>query len=159
MHHGADVGLRPPDELSHANFEMVVRRMADDLAFGTDASLFVGGGLEYAQSRPYEPGDPVRQIDWKITARADRAYLKQYETLKRMSMYLVVDTSASMSVSSSRLTKHDLSIWIASAIGLIGLRRLSPVAVVGGGERETRVEPSLRVTNQAPPSSRVECTR
>ncbi len=135
--------LRPPDELSHADFEFVVRRLADDLAFGTDASLFVGSGLEYAQSRPYEPGDPVRQLDWRISAKAGRAYVKQYETLKRIAMYLIVDTSSSMAVSSTRLTKHDMAIWIAAAVGLVGLRRLSPVGVVGAGERETRLVPSL----------------
>ncbi len=135
--------LRPPDELTHLDFEMVVRRLADDLAFGSDASLFVGSGLEYAQSRPYEPGDPVKQIDWRISARLGRAYIKQYETLKRIAMYLVIDTSSSMSAASTRLTKHDMAIWIASAIGLVGLRRMSPVGVVGGGERETRLELSL----------------
>jgi len=135
--------LRPPDELVHADFEMVARRLADDMAFGTDTSRFVGGGLEYAQSRPYEPGDSVRQLDWRITAKTGKAFVKQYETLKRIAMYLVIDTSSSMSVSSTSLTKHDMAIWIASAIGLVGLRRLSPIAIVGGGERETRLEPSL----------------
>jgi len=129
--------------MSHADFEMVVRQLADDLAFGTDPSLFVGTGLEYAQSRPYEPGDPVKQIDWKVTARIGHAYLKQFETLKRMTLYLVVDTSASMSVSSTGLSKHELAVWIASAIGLVGLRRLSPVGIVGAGERRTRLVPSL----------------
>ena len=122
---------------------MVARRLADDMAFGTDTSLFVGSGLEYAQSRPYEPGDSIRQMDWRITAKTGKAFVKQYETLKRIAMYLVIDTSSSMSVASTPLTKHDMAIWIASAIGLVGLRRLSPVAVVGGGERETRLEPSL----------------
>lgn len=135
--------LPHPHEMSHADFEMVVRHLADDLAFGTDESLFVGSGLEYAQSRPYEPGDPVKQIDWKITARTGHAYLKQYETLKRTTLYLVVDTSASMSATSTRLSKHELAVWMASAIGLVGLRRLSPVAVVSAGQRKTRMEPSL----------------
>ncbi|MDG1358807.1 MAG: DUF58 domain-containing protein, partial [Phycisphaerales bacterium] len=64
--------LGPPEELAHGDFEMVVRRLADDLAFGTDTSLFTGSGLEYAQSRPYEPGDPVKQIDWRMSARTSR---------------------------------------------------------------------------------------
>jgi uncharacterized protein (DUF58 family) len=135
--------LSPPDELVHADFEMVVRRLADDLAFGTDMSLFVGSGLEYAQSRPYAPGDSVKMMDWRLTARTGKPFVKEYETLKRTCVYLVVDTSASMAVSSSRLTKHDMAVWIASAVGLVAQRRLSPVAVVGGGERETRFEASL----------------
>ena len=135
--------LPPVDQMARANFEMVVRTLADDLAFGTDDSLFVGSGLEYAQSRPYEPGDPVKQIDWKITARSTMAYIKEYETLKRMSTYLVVDTSGSMAASSTRLSKHDLAVWITAAIALVAVRRLSPVAVVGAGQRRTRVEPSM----------------
>ena len=98
--------LGPPDELAHGDFEMVVRRLADDLAFGTDTSLFTGAGLEYAQSRPYEPGDPVKQIDWRISARTSRTYVKEYEALKRIDVNILVDTSASMSVGSTRITKH-----------------------------------------------------
>lgn len=122
---------------------MVVRRLADDLAFGMDTSRFVGSGLEYIQSRPYEPGDPIKMIDWRITARLQRPFVKQYETLKRTSIFIVVDTSASMAVASTAVTKHDMAVWIASAVGLLGQRRMSPVALIGGGERETRVEPSL----------------
>jgi uncharacterized protein (DUF58 family) len=127
----------------HADFEMVARRLANDLAFGADTSLFVGSGLEYAQSRAYEPGDSIRQFDWRLTAKTGKPFVKQYETLKRIALYLAIDTSSSMSVSSHALSKHDLAIWIAAAIGLVGQKRLSPVAVVGGGERETRLEPSL----------------
>jgi uncharacterized protein (DUF58 family) len=123
---------------------MVVRRLADDLAFGTDASLFVGSGLEYAQSRPYAPGDPIKMIDWRVTARLGRPYVKEYETLKRTCLYIVVDTSASMGVSSTRLTKHDMAVWIGAGLGLVAQRRLSPVAYVGGGERDVRLNPSLR---------------
>lgn len=122
---------------------MVVRRLADDLAYGMDVSRFVGSGLEYAKSRPYAPGDPIKMMDWKITARTNRPFVKEYETLKRTSIVVIIDTSASMTVTSTRLSKHDLAVWIGAAIGLIGLRRMSPIAVVGGGERETRFVPSL----------------
>lgn len=135
--------LRKPDELARGDFEMVVRRLAEDLAFGADSSLFVGGGLEYAGSRPYQPGDPVRMLNWRLSARTGIPFVKEYEALKRTNVYLVVDTSASMAVSSQPLSKHDLAVWIAAAVGLIAQRRMSPVAVVGAGARETRVVPSL----------------
>ncbi len=139
--------LRPPDELAHGDFEMVVRRLADDLAIGTDHSRFVGSGIEYAQSRPYAPGDSLRMMDWKITARLNRPFVKEYDTPKRTCVYLLVDTSSSMSASSTTLTKHDLAVWIASALGLVAQRRMSPVGVVGGGTRETRLNPSLNRTD------------
>jgi uncharacterized protein (DUF58 family) len=134
---------RRPDELARGDFELVVRRLAEDLALGADNSLFIGGGLEYSGSRPYEPGDSVRSLNWRLTARTGKPFVKLYEALKRICIYVVVDTSGSMSTTSTQQSKHDLAVWIASAIGVIGQRRLSPVAVVGGGERETRVVPSL----------------
>jgi uncharacterized protein (DUF58 family) len=135
--------LAPPEQLAHGDFELVVRRLAEDLAFGTDASLFTGSGLEYAQSRVYEPGDPIKQIDWKLTARTKQTYIKEYESLKRTAVYLLLDTSASMAVSSCSLSKHDLAVWIAAAVGLVAQKRLSPCAVIGAGGRATRHEPSL----------------
>ena len=134
---------RKPDELARGDFELVVRRLAEELAFGADNSLFIGGGLEYAGSRPYEPGDSVRSLNWRLTARTGKPFVKLYEAIKRTCIYVIVDTSGSMAVSSAALSKHDLAVWIASALGVIGQRRMSPVAIVGGGERETRIEPSL----------------
>ncbi len=136
--------LIPPDELANREFELVVRRLADDLAYGTDASRYVGPGIEYAQSRLYVPGDPVRQLDWRVSARTGKPHIKEYEALKRVSTYLVVDTSESMFVHSVPLSKHALAVWLASALGLLCLRRLSPVAVVSGGDRPGgRTTPSL----------------
>jgi uncharacterized protein (DUF58 family) len=108
-----------------------------------DLSRFIGSGLEYAQSRPYSAGDPIKMMDWKITARLGKPFVKEYDTPKRTNVFIIVDTSASMGVSSAMTTKHDLAVWIASAIGLIAQRRMSPVGVIGGGERETRLNPSL----------------
>ena len=61
---GTGVSLPPPEALGHHEFEMVVRKLANDLAHGADESIFVGSGLEYAQSRPYEPGDSIAALDW-----------------------------------------------------------------------------------------------
>ena len=135
--------LPPPHTLARGDFEMVVRRLADDLAFGADNSLFVGGGLEYASSRPYQPGDSVRALNWRLTARTGRPFVKEYEALKRTCVYLVVDTSASMAVASTALSKHDVAVWVAAAVGLLAQRRLSPVAILGAGERTTPLYPSL----------------
>lgn len=127
---------RRPEEFARANFALVVRRLADDLAFGSDNSLFVGSGLEYASSRPYQPGDPLRALNWRLTARTSQAFVKEYESLKRTCVYIVVDTSASMLVSSTPLAKIDLAGWIAGALGLLAQRRLSPVSIVSASARD-----------------------
>ncbi|MFM1822269.1 MAG: hypothetical protein RI967_535 [Planctomycetota bacterium] len=141
-----DASLPPPEQLARADFEIVVRRLADDIAFGSDASKLVGSGLEYAGSRPYVPGDSVRLLNWRLTARTGRPFVREYEALKRTSVHLVVDTSASMAVRSGARSKLDLAIWIAAALGLVAQRRMSPVAVVGAGERRTVATPTLSRT-------------
>ena len=84
-----DLGLPPPEQLARGNFELVVRRLADDVAFGSDNSRLLGSGLEYAGSRPYVPGDSVRLLDWRLTARTARPYVREYEALKRTNVYLL----------------------------------------------------------------------
>lgn len=124
-------------------FDVAVRRLADDLRFGQDASPYLGSGIEYVQSRAMVEGDSVRAIDWRVTARTGRLHVKEYEALKAMPMYLVVDTSASMAIGSRLMTKHRLATLIAGGLGLAALRRLSPVGIVAGGDRQLQYEPSL----------------
>jgi uncharacterized protein (DUF58 family) len=109
---------------------MLVRRLADDLASGADDSSRIGGGIEYAQSRPYQPGDSLRRLDWRLTARRQRPYSREYEALKRVPLFLVIDTSASMRAKSGPCSKFDAALWIAAAFGLVALRRMNPVAVI-----------------------------
>ncbi|MCE2882907.1 MAG: DUF58 domain-containing protein [Planctomycetaceae bacterium] len=143
----SDLDLPAPESLARGDFDIVIRRLADDLAFGSDTSRLVGSGLEYASSRPYIPGDSVRLLNWRLTARTGRAFVREYEALKRTAAYLFVDTSASMSVRSAARSKLDLAVWIASALGLIAQRRMSPVAVVAGGERRIPMEATLSRTD------------
>jgi uncharacterized protein (DUF58 family) len=131
------------DTLDSRQFKIVVKRLADSLSYGTDHSPFRGAGIEFTQSRPYLAGDPVRAIDWRVTARTGKIYIKEYESPKRMPCYLLIDTSASMTVSSGPRSKYATALHIAGGLALQCLERISPVGVIGVGQSDLLIRPSL----------------
>lgn len=135
--------LQHVEPLAARKFVIAIKRLADDLTYGLDGSRFLGSGIDYVQSRLYQPGDPVKSIDWRVTARSTKVHVKEYEAQRRIPAWIVLDTSASMVVSSLARSKYELALHVAGGLALACLDRTSPVGVLGAGSRDVRVEPSL----------------
>ncbi|MGE0787486.1 MAG: DUF58 domain-containing protein [Sandaracinaceae bacterium] len=92
-------------------------------------SKTTGAGVEFADHRPYTPGDDFRYLDWNLYARTGRLLLRLYEEEEDLSVYILVDTSRSMGAGSS-ITKLAYAKKLAAALGYVALASLDRVCVV-----------------------------
>src|ERR687888_1656683 len=73
------------------------RLVVEGIISGLHKSPYHGFSVEFAQHREYTPGDEIRYVDWKVVARSDRYYIKEFEEETNLKAYLLVDASESMS--------------------------------------------------------------
>jgi uncharacterized protein (DUF58 family) len=83
-------------ETQVARLELKCRKPVENLLAGAYRSIFHGSGIEFDDVRPYQPGDDVRTMDWKVTARTGRPHIKRYIEDREQFIYLLVDVSGSM---------------------------------------------------------------
>src|SRR5256885_15853056 len=79
-----------------ADLELVSKRIVDGTISGLHRSPFHGYSAEFSQYRHYRPGDDLKYVDWKLVARTDRVYTKQFRETTNMAATIVLDASASM---------------------------------------------------------------
>jgi uncharacterized protein (DUF58 family) len=86
---------------------------------GAQKSAQKGSGMEFSQYRSYQPGDDLRQLDWKLFARSDRYYIREAETENSITVRLVVDASASMNHEDGGITKFQYARWLVAALAYL----------------------------------------
>src|SRR5216117_4218611 len=95
----------PESVLRRLEFK-VVRRL-DGLLFGDYTGVFYGPSLDLAEVREYQPGDEVRRIDWNVTARMHRLFVRQYLEERELTAWLLVDLSPSMAFGTRRQLRSE----------------------------------------------------
>src|SRR6201999_3875705 len=110
--------------------EIRTRRMVDDSMAGAYHSVFKGRGMDFDEVREYSPGDEVRTIDWNVTARAGRAFVKKFTEERELTIFLVVDISASGNFGSGDLAKRDLAAEVASVLAFSAIRNSDKVGLL-----------------------------
>ena len=149
--------MRLPDELRARlrDLRLVARSTAGGDGLGTHASRSRGAGLEFAQYRGYEPGDEPRRIDWKLFARSDRYFVREAERDSPLTLWIVIDASASMAQADRNradFSKLDAARLLAAGVIELALRQGDRFGLIGLSGSDLRF-----VADAAGPRQRDRC--
>lgn len=110
--------------------ELKARRLVDSHALGGYESIFRGHGIEFSEVRAYQPGDPFQAIDWKVTARMRRPFVKRFVEERELTVLLVVDASGSTGFGTRGRLKRQLAVEVAGLLTLAALRAQDRVGLL-----------------------------
>jgi uncharacterized protein (DUF58 family) len=113
----------PPEVLRQVKLlELRTRGLVNSLFTGEYRSVFKGQGMEFAEVREYQPGDEVRSIDWNVTARMQRPYVKRYIEERELTVMLAVDVSGSERFGTRRRFKSEVASELAAVLAMSAIR-------------------------------------
>jgi len=122
--------------------ELRTRRKVDELLAGHYRSVFRGRGLDFDSVREYSPGDETRTIDWNVTARAGRPFVKTFREERELVAWILVDVSASSDFGSADTTKRAMAAELACLLALSAVRNNDKVGLLMFSDRvEVHVPP------------------
>jgi uncharacterized protein (DUF58 family) len=122
--------LNPQTLASIEGLDLQARMIVEGYVAGMHPSPYHGFSVEFAEHREYVPGDDIRHVDWKVWSKTDKFYLKQYEEETNLLLYLLLDTSETMSYASGQnVTKLQYAQFIAAALGYMVLQQQDSVGL------------------------------
>jgi uncharacterized protein (DUF58 family) len=110
--------------------EIVTERLVRDRMAGQYHSVFKGSGIAFSEVRAYMPGDDIRQIDWNVSARMNEVYVKLFVEEREMTVFLLVDMSASGRFGSREQEKRELVAELAAVLAFSAIRNNDRVGLV-----------------------------
>jgi len=149
------------------NIELIARLVVEGFLVGLHKSPYHGFSVEFAEYRQYNPGDPPKSIDWKVYARTDKFFVKEFEEETNLRSYILLDKSASMGFShGGRITKFDYARYLAAALAYLMVRQKDAVGLLTFDERPDDLIPAsmtrvqlmelLKVLAKAAPSGKTK---
>ena len=112
-----------------SNMELLARAVVEGFITGLHKSPHKGVSVDFMEYRPYIPGDDLRHVDWKLYARTDRYYIKEYEDETNTHLDLLVDVSHSMGYASGRVDKLTYSFYLAAALAYLMVQQRDAVGL------------------------------
>jgi uncharacterized protein (DUF58 family) len=117
-----------------STLELVARTVVEGFIAGLHRSPHLGFSVNFAEYRPYRPGDDIRKIDWKVFGRLDRYFVKEYEGETNTSIQLVLDCSRSMAYESQGIRKLEYGQFLAACLGYFAFKQRDSVGFVSYDE-------------------------
>lgn len=115
--------------------EIKTRGLSQNIFAGQYHSAFKGRGMAFAEVREYQYGDDVRDIDWNVTARFQRLYVKVFEEERELTVMLLIDVSGSLDFGTSRQTKADMVTEIAATLAFSAIQNNDKIGVIFFSDR------------------------
>ena len=122
--------LDPSILASIAGMELRARTVVEGFLSGLHRSPYKGFSVEFAEYRQYTPGDDPRHIDWKVYARSDRYYVKEFEEETNLNGHILLDLSKSMTYASQGLSKLEYGSYLAASLAFLMSRQRDGVGLV-----------------------------
>lgn len=110
--------------------EIKSRGLSNNIFAGQYHSAFKGRGISFAEVREYQYGDDIRDIDWNVTARFHRPYVKVYEEERELTVMLLIDVSASLDFGTVSRTKRELATEIAATLAFSAIQNNDKIGVI-----------------------------
>lgn len=129
-----------PNELLKKIRRIQIRtsHVANDLFAGHYHSAFKGQGMEFEEVREYQPGDEIRRIDWNVTARQGRPFVKRFREERELTVVLLVDISGSQEFGTTSQLKRDLAAEIGATLAFSAIKNNDKVGLIGFSDRIER---------------------
>src|SRR5260221_12969307 len=113
-----------------SRLDLRARHIVEGFLSGIHRSPYFGQSVEFLQHREYTPGDELRHIDWKVWAKQDRYYVKQFEEDTNLRATLLVDVSGSMLYGSGTFSKYEYGATVAASLAYLLLRQQDAVGCI-----------------------------
>ena len=110
--------------------EIQTRGLVNNFFGGEYHSVFKGRGMTFSEVREYQPGDDIRLIDWNVTARSGNPFIKVFEEERELTVFLIVDISASGAFGSESQLKKNIGAEIASVLGFSAIKNNDKVGLI-----------------------------
>ena len=110
--------------------EIKTQALTNNVFAGEYHSAFKGRGMSFSEVREYQPGDDIRDIDWNVTARFDRTYVKVFEEERELTVLLLIDVSGSLDFGTKTQSQRDLLTEIAATLAFSAIRNNDKIGVI-----------------------------